>query len=196
MQILLMNELELFFKESHQLSQIDLSFVVDHFDKVSVDKGTILIEPGIVVDFIYFIAEGVLHHFNYNQEGEKITLDLHDGPSFCTDLESFSEGKKSKDYCVALTDITLYVLRKDKYDALISTNVKWSNIAKDIIEKNLIKMLDQLKAVSNKSVEQRYLELVKNKPLIIQSASVIDIASYLGTSRETLHRIRRKNILV
>lgn len=190
-----MNALELFFQESHQLSQEDLSFVVNHFEKVSVDKGAVLIEPGMIVDSVYFIAEGVLHHYNYNQEGEKVTLDLHDGPSFCTDLESFSEGKKSKDYCVTLTDCKLYVITKDKYDALINTNLKWSNIAKDIIEKNLIIMLDQLKDVSNKSVEQRYLELVKDKPLIIQNTSVTDIASYLGTSRETLHRIRRKNIL-
>ncbi len=190
-----MTALQLFFKESHQLSQTDLSFIVNHFETISVDKGTVLIEPGTIVDSVYFIAEGLLHHFNHNQQGEKITLDLHDGPSFCTDIESFSEGKKSEDYCVALTDCTLYVLTKDKYDALINTDVKWSNIAKDIIEKNLIKMLDQVKDMSNKSIEQRYLELLKNKPLIIQNTSVADIASYLGTSRETLHRIRRKNIL-
>lgn len=189
-----MTALQLFFKESHQLSHDDLCFVVDHFDKVSLDKGAVLIEQGMIVNYIYFIAEGVLHHFNYNQEGEKMTLDFHDGPSFCTDLVSFSEGKKSEEYCTTLTDSTIYVLTKDKYDALVNTNVKWSNIAKDIIEKNLIKMLDQLKDVSAKSTEQRYLELVKSKPLIIQNASVADIASYLGTSRETLHRIRRKNI--
>ena len=190
-----MTALQLFFKESHQLSHDDLGFVVDHFDKVSVDKGTVLIEPGMIVDFIYFIADGVMQHFNYNEEGEKITLDFHDGLSFCTDLESFSQGKKSEEYCVTLTDSTLYVLTKDKYEALINTNLKWSNIAKDIIEKNLIKMFDQLKEVSAKSIEQRYLDLLENKPLIIQNASVADIASYLGTSRETLHRIRRRTIL-
>lgn len=189
-----MNALQLFFKESHQLSAEDLTFIADHFDKVDVPKGTILFEQGTVVDSVYFIAEGVLHHYNYNQEGEKSTLELHDGPCFCTDLESFSEGKKSGDSCITLTDSTLYILTKDKYDALINTNLKWAHIAKDIIAKTLIKMLDQLKVVSTKSIEQRYLELVKNKPLIIQNASVRDIASYLGTSRETLHRIRKKNI--
>jgi len=189
-----MNALQLFFKESHQLSSEDLRFIADHFDKVFAPKGTILFEQGTIVDSVYFIAEGVLHHFNYNQEGAKVTLDLHDGPCFCTDLESFSEVKKSTESCITLTDCTLYVLTKDKYDALVNTDVKWSNFAKDVIAKTLIKMLDQVKAVSTKSIEQRYLELVKKSPLIIQNASVRDIASYLGTSRETLHRIRKKHI--
>lgn len=191
-----MTELELFFKESHQLSTSDLDFVIGHFEKISVDKGSVLVEPGKIIRRVYFIAEGLLHHYNFNDEGEKVTLDFHDGPSFCTDLESFSQEKKSTDYCVALTQCELYVISKENYDALINSDMKWSSIAKDIIEKNLIRMLEQVKTVSNKSIEQRYLELVKNKPFIIQNTSVADLASFLGTSRETLHRIRRKNILV
>ncbi len=191
-----MDALQLFFKESHHLSQGDLSYLVDHFEEVSVTKGTVLFEQGSMVDAVYFVGEGVMHRYNYVEEGEKITLDLHEGPCFCTNLESFLEGKKSQDSCVALTDTTLYVLQKEKYNTLVNTNVKWSNFAKDIIVENLMKMLDQLKTISNKSIEQRYLDLLKNNPLIIQNASIAVIASYLGTSRETLHRIRRKNILV
>ncbi len=191
-----MDALQLFFEESHQLSQRDLGYLVDHFEKVSVPKGTVLFEQGAIVDAVYFVGEGVLHHYNYNEEGQKVTLDLHEGPCFCTNLESFSERKICQDSCVALTDCTLYILQKAKYDTLVNTNVKWSNFAKDIIAKTLMKMLNQLKAVSNKSIEQRYLELLKNNPLIVQNASIAMIASYLGTSRETLHRIRRRNILV
>jgi len=191
-----MNALELFLKETKELSVDDLQFVASRFKEVFAPKGTILFEQGMIVDSVYFIAQGVLHHFNYNEEGDKTTLDLHNGPCFCTDLESFSEGKISEDSCVTLTDSTLYVLSKREYQTLINTNVKWSNFAKGIIEKTLIKMLDNVKIVSTKSIEQRYLDMVKNSPLIIQNASVADIASYLGTSRETLHRIRKKNVLV
>lgn len=190
-----MNSLELYLKETQDLPLSDLKFVASRFSEVFAPKGTVLFEQGMIVDSIYFIAQGVLHHFNYNQEGDKITLDLHDGPCFCTDLESFTEGKISEDSCITLTDATLYVLSKKEYEELINTNVKWSNFAKGIIEKTLIKMLDNVKTVSTKSVEQRYLDLAKNNPLVIQNASVADIASFLGTSRETLHRIRKKNVL-
>lgn len=190
-----MDELRAFFNDSKELSEKEMGFLVNHFDKVKVKKGTVLFEEGAIVSSIYFVAQGVLHHFNYNELGEKKTLDLHDGPCFCTDLESFSEGKRSQDSCVALTDCTVYILSKTKYDSLVNTNVKWSNFAKRIVERTLIKMLDQLKAMSNKSIEERYLDLLRTKPSIIQSASIGVIASYLGTSRETLHRIRRKHIL-
>lgn len=190
-----MKELKAFLNDSKELSNGDMGFLADHFEKTTVAKGTVLFDEGDLVNSIYFVAEGILHHFNYNDLGEKKTLDLHDSPCFCTDLESFSEGKRSEDSCVALTDCVLYVLTKDKYDSLINTNIKWSNFVKGVIEKTLIKMIDQIRSVANKSIEERYLDLVKTKPFVIQNVSLKVIASYLGTSRETLHRIRKKTVL-
>ncbi len=189
-----MEALRTFLNDSKELSAKEMSFLVDHFEQRQIKRGTVLFEQGAIVNSIFFVAKGVLHHFNYNELGERKTIDLHDGPCFCTDLESFSESKRSEDGCIALTNCTVYVLTKEKYDSLVNTNVKWSNFAKRIIERTLIKILDQLKAISHKSIEERYLDLVKTKPDIIQNASIGTIASYLGTSRETLHRIRKKHL--
>ncbi len=169
-------------------------FLIDHLEERRIKKGTVLFEQGAVVSTIFFVSTGILHHFNYTEKGEKKTIDLHDAPCFCTDLESFTEGKLSKDSCVALTDATIYVLTKEKYDALVNTNVKWSNFVKRVIEKTLVNILEQLKTIANKTIEERYLDLVKTKPDIVQNTSVGTLASYLGTSRETLHRIRKKHL--
>lgn len=190
-----MKALQNFFDTFGELSSDEKFYLANQFEQTHVKKGTPLFEEGEVVDRIYFIGEGILHHFNYNDDGERKTLDLHDGPCFCTDLHSFSEGKRSEESCVALSDSTLYVLTKTKYNALINSNIKWSNFVKGIIERTLIKMLDQVKNTANKSLEERYLELVRTKPKIIQNVSLRVIASYLGTSRETLHRIRRRHLV-
>ena len=42
------------------------------------------------------------------------------------------------------------------------------------------------------TVEQRYLDLLEYHPKMVQEVPVQIIASLIGTSRETLHRIRRK----
>jgi len=40
--------------------------------------------------------------------------------------------------------------------------------------------------------EERYDKLIRDYPEVLQRVSLTDIASYLGISRETLSRIRRK----
>ena len=64
-------------------------------------------------------------------------------------------------------------------------------MSKKITEQDLIHKLGEIRNMSNKSVVERYHDLVSTSPSILQHASIQMIASYLGTSRETLHRIRR-----
>ena len=45
---------------------------------------------------------------------------------------------------------------------------------------------------SKMSVEEKYLDLLEHNPQMVQVVPVGILASYIGTSRETLHRIRRK----
>ncbi len=152
-----------------------------------------LFSEGDRVNQIYFVAKGILHHFNYNEAGQIKTLNLHNGPCFCTDLESFTSGTISRESVKSLSDCTLYVLTKEKYQLLITADLKWSNLVKRITEITFIHKLEQMRSMTNRSVEERYLELAKDKPEIIQQVSIQIIASYLGVSRETLHRIRKRN---
>ncbi len=186
-----MKMLKNFFTSVENLSSHELDFLLSHMESIHVPKGTVLFESGDLVNSIYFLEDGILHHFNYDAHGKQKTLSLHESPCFCTDLESFSTAKRSQESCVAMTDCTLYELSKPRYNALVNTNLRWSNFVKKITEISLIHELDEIRNRTNKSVKECYQDLVNTKPRILQSVSLQIIASYLGTSRETLHRIRR-----
>ena len=47
-------------------------------------------------------------------------------------------------------------------------------------------------SLQTQSAEQRYNDLLKNQPEVLQRVSLGHIASYLGISQETLSRIRKK----
>lgn len=53
---------------------------------------------------------------------------------------------------------------------------------------------DYISLLNNFSPEERYLQLVKNNPKILQRAPLIYIASYLGITPESLSRIRRRTL--
>ncbi|MGB5819709.1 MAG: Crp/Fnr family transcriptional regulator [Saonia sp.] len=187
-----MKALKNFFSGIEQLSPHEMDFLLSHMESKRISKGTVLFEPGDLVNSIYFLEEGILHHFNYNDLGEQKTLGIHNSPCFCTDLESFSIEKRSRESCIAMTDCTVYELSKSHYNALVNSNIKWSNFVKKVTEISLIEKLDEIRNMANKSVGERYRDLVSANPGILQNVSLQIIASYLGTSRETLHRIRRK----
>ena len=186
-----MEALKNYLSKIESLSSQEMDFVLSHVKSKKIAKGTALFAPGDLVNSVYFLEEGILHHFNYNESGEQKTLCLHDSPCFCTDLESFSSAIRSQESCVALTECTILEMSKADYNALINTSVKWSNFVKKITELDLIHKLGEIRNITNKSVVERYHDLVTTSPRILQHVSLQIIASYLGTSRETLHRIRR-----
>jgi len=190
-----MKAFENFIANVAQFSLEEMKFLESQLEVREVPKGTAIFEIGDLVNAVYFLEKGILHHFNYNSQGEQKTLSLHVAPCFCTNLESFTTTKRSEESCMTLMDSTVLVLTKSKYDALINSDIKWSNFVKQVTEVSLIQELNESKDRVNKTVKERYLELVQTRPLILQHVSLQVIASYLGTSRETLHRIR-KNLRV
>ncbi|MEM7380700.1 MAG: Crp/Fnr family transcriptional regulator [Bacteroidota bacterium] len=190
-----MEALKKYFMSVEDLSPGEMDFLLSHIKTKEIPKGTPLFQEGDLVRSIYFLESGVLHHFNYTPEGEKKTLRLRESPCFCTDLESFSAAKRTDQTCVAMTDCTIHELSKPNYDSLINSSLRWSNFVKTITELSLVKVLEEIKEIANKSVRERYHELAQKRPGLLQVVPLQIIASYLGTSRETLHRIRRTEIL-
>ncbi len=186
-----MKVLKDFFYSIENLSTDEMNFLLSHLETTEVKKGTQLFEAGDLVRSIFFLEKGILHHFNYAADGEQKTLSLHEAPCFCTDLESFSTTKRSEESCMAMTDCTIHELTKSNYEALVNTNLRWSNFVKKITERSLVKALGEIREIANKSVKERYFDLQLKRPRILQVVPLQIIASYLGTSRETLHRIRR-----
>ena len=190
-----MEALKNFFYSVEDFTPDEMNFLLSHLKTIEVKKGTQLFKAGDLVRSIFFLEKGILHHFNHTASGEQKTLDLHESPCFCTDLESFSTNKRSEESCVAMTDCILQELTKAKCDTLINTSIRWSNFIKKITEISFVKALAEKRDIANKSVKERYNDLVVQSPTILQAVPLQIIASYLGTSRETLHRIRRDYVL-
>ena len=83
-------------------------------------------------------------------------------------------------------------MTRTTYDAIKAENLELSNFIQSITEQILSSKVVEANKKSRMSVEERYLDLVHNNPEMVLEVPVSIIASLIGTSRETLHRIRRK----
>lgn len=187
-----MESLRTYFQGFGKLSEANMDFLLQHCEPRDLVKGEWLIRPHQRVDSIYFFESGYLHYFSYNEYGERVTLKVI-SPNHCwTVLDSFYNHKPTSDECRALTNVRYCEMPRSFYDAVKAENHELANFIQSITEQILSSKVVEANKKSRMSVEERYLDLVHNNPEMVQEVPVSIIASFIGTSRETLHRIRRK----
>lgn len=187
-----MQMLRNYFAQFGSLSEPNMELLVNCCTAGTLEKGQSLIRVNDMVDCIYFLEEGYLHHFSYNEMGDRVTLKIVCPNYFWTMTDCFFGQYRTKDECVALTNVRYRKIKRSKYDALKLENQELSAFIHTVTEQILSAKVIEVNNKSKMSVEQRYLELLETQPEMVREVPVAIIASYIGTSRETLHRIRKK----
>ena len=187
-----MQMLREYFNRFGDISPRDLDFLVDRCTEKTLEKGEQLIQPHQHVDSIYFIASGFLHYFTHNEYGERVTLKVISPNNCWTIMDSFFHQKTTLDECQALTPVSYCELKRSDYSAVKLHNQDLANFIQTVTEFILSSKVVEENKKSKLSVEERYVDLLQHHPDMVQQVPVNIIASYIGTSRETLHRIRRK----
>lgn len=158
---------------------------------LSVPSKTILLEEGQVAENLYLIRKGCLRLFFYH-EGKGITFQFFFEEDFVASFDSLYKRTPSIFYLESIEPTELIVIpREDLYD-LINHDLP----ARQMYEEKLIDRFHAyqqlfLSRIKN-TPQQRYEELVKEYPTIIQRIPQHYIASYLGITPVSLSRIRNR----
>ena len=165
-------------------SQIKLEYL-------SVPSKTILLEEGKVAKKLYLIRKGCLRLFFYN-EGKDITFQFFFEGDFVASFNSLYKCTPSLFYLESIEPTELTAIRKEDFYNQINNNLS----LRQLYEKKLIDRFHAyqqlfLSRIKN-TPQQRYEELLKEYPNIIQRIPQHYIASYLGITPVSLSRIRNR----
>lgn len=169
----------------------------NHFDLLSesqtiaVPARTVLLEEGKVADRLYLIRKGCLRLFFYN-EGKDITFQFFFEGDFVASFDSMHKRAPSLFGLESIEPSELAVIGREEFYSLINSNLQ----ARQLYEEKLI---DRFRAYQQlflsrikNTPQQRYEELLKEYPAIIQRVPQHYIASYLGITPVSLSRIRNR----
>jgi CRP-like cAMP-binding protein len=159
----------------------------------NLSKGSFLLESGAVVEHLYFVDFGLLRYYYIDgQTGEERTGQFFDAGSIYTDVKSFVTEAPSRQFIQALEpSAVLCIPRLVIYD-LYDREQALERFGRLMIERALIGSQQRTSEFMSQSVEQRYLELTKERPDLVQRIPQYILASYLGITPEALSRIRRR----
>ncbi|MBK8805721.1 MAG: Crp/Fnr family transcriptional regulator [Bacteroidales bacterium] len=159
--------------------------------KKEFPKGHVLLQKDSVCKSLYLVEQGFLRGF-YFQDGSDKTLWFASENDIATSMYSFISQKPSLEIIEVVEKSILYSIDYEQLQHLYETYPELNLIGRLLTEKYYIEMEERVSSLQFQTAEERYRNIIENKPSLLQKASLGQIASYLGITQETLSRIRKK----
>lgn len=155
----------------------------------SVPKKFRLVSVGEVSREAYFINSGAARLL-FEKEGEEISANFMFENNFIAALESFLLQVPSRQAIETLEDCDLLVIGRQKLQELTAEYPKFNMFSKAIAEQAFILLQRRASSFILDSPEERYLNMLQQRPEILERVPQHMIASYLGVTPVSLSRIR------
>ncbi|TNE74700.1 Crp/Fnr family transcriptional regulator [bacterium] len=159
-------------------------------DYVHYKKNEIIKHYNTIETHGYFIVEGSAGLFIW-KDPNFICLDIMTKNDFFGDYMSLITGKATLIETMTLEPSTLFRISAKNIELL-----KETPIGKQLFllsaEHSFAEKQQQQIDLLLKTAKERYLDLIKNRPDLIQSVHQKHIASYLGITTQSLSRIRKE----
>lgn len=175
-----------------QMPKEEAENISAQFQRFECTKGTILLESGNVSDTYLFLEKGLIRSYLNDLEGNDVTTDFFIENTVAFEITSFFNRIPSETTMVAVTDCAGYALNYQQLNELFHAKPSFREFGRAILVREFIATKQRNYAMINQTAEERYANLLRQKPQIVQYAPLKHIASYLGITDSTLSRIRAR----
>jgi CRP/FNR family transcriptional regulator, anaerobic regulatory protein len=177
-----------------KLTDNDIEFSKQYFELKSMPKNNILEEENRVPKHLYFITNGFMRLFYYDDNGDEVTTLIASPNKLITSFLNFIHEKKSNENLECITDCEFYRIERSKLLELIDKNENFKQFSLVIFEQAIASSQIRANDFATLTADLRYKKLIEQQPEIIQNVPVQYIASYLGIKPQSLSRIRKQMI--
>jgi CRP-like cAMP-binding protein len=165
--------------------------LVQYIKRIEVKPKTILLSEGEVAKKLYIVEKGCLRSYFY-KDGRDITFQFFMENDAVASFQSFFNGCPSQLYIESIEQTKLLVLNKKNIDIFLNKYPDVQKIMSSGILNRLFFYTNHLMSFLKDKPIERYQNLIKNNPQIIQRIPHHYIASYLGITPVSLSRLRNK----
>ena len=186
---------ELFFKkmaEKITLTSAQQDIIKQYLIPKKIRKNQYLLQEGDVAKHAAFVEKGALRAYSVDDRGTEHIIQFAFEGWTISDLYSFLTGEAATYNVDALEDSELVLISKAAQDEILKQIHEYEVYTRLQITGAYLAMQKRLTSILSLSLEERYINLTKLYPNLIQRVPQRMIASYMGLTPETLSRVRRK----
>ncbi|QNM85094.1 Crp/Fnr family transcriptional regulator [Polaribacter pectinis] len=173
------------------LNDIEKEAILEAFPIKTFEKGTDLLKEGQIAKDAFVVIKGCIREYSI-KDGEEITSEFYTEMQSAVNFDSMANKKPSKYYFTCTEETTVAIMNAEKENALYKKYPRFGEVCRVEMEKVLGSHQENLSKFKNSTPKERYLNLLENRPNLLQKVPQYQLASYLGMKPETLSRIRKK----
>lgn len=174
------------FKES------ELETILPKFKQVRFSKNDYLLQEGKTENQYWFLESGFVRSFVNDTNGNDITTNFYSSTDIVIDWSSFFLRNPSRENIQALTDCICWQMDFENFQQLFHSIETFREHGRRRLVSSYFALKNHSVSIIADQAKERYIQLLKDKPHIVQNVSLQHIATFLGITKYSLSRIRKE----
>ncbi|MCK4922637.1 MAG: Crp/Fnr family transcriptional regulator [Bacteroidales bacterium] len=172
-----------------ELTNEEKQGILDAFPIKTYTNETNLLKEGQIAKDAFFVIKGCVRKYSI-ENGEEKTSAFYTEFQSAINFDSMANQSPSKYFFTCTEDTSVAIINSEKENALYKKFPRFGEVCRVEMEKMFGASQEEFSTFKNATPNERYLNLLKNRPNLIQRVPQYQLASYLGIKPETLSRIR------
>lgn len=169
----------------------ELEKILGQYQRIEFAKHDYLISEGSTANFYYFLEAGFARSYAIDPEGNDVTTKFFSTSDIVIDWHSYFLRTQCRENIQAITPCIAWKITFDDFMKLFSIEA-FRDVGRTRLVTNYFELKNHTVSVIVDPAKERYLNLVKEKPDIVQNVPLKQIATYLGITDTSLSRIRKE----
>ncbi|MCU0384859.1 MAG: Crp/Fnr family transcriptional regulator [Flavihumibacter sp.] len=174
------------------LSEDEFALLLSHFTYKKIRKKQFILQEGEVCKHFAFILKGAMRQFYVDDSGMEHVVNLSIENWWAGDQESYVLVTPSKYYIEAWEESEVLLITYQNKLKLGKDFPAFNELLQRLDERNTIASQKRITSMISMTAEQRYKNFLESYPYFSERFPNHIIASFIGVTKDTLSRIRKK----
>ena len=172
-------------------SKDDLENILNQYQRIEFAKNDYLIQEDSTANYYYFIESGYVRSYVIDLEGNDISTKFFSSSDIVIDWHSYFLKTKCRENVQAITACVAWKITFENFMKLFKIEA-FREVGRTRLVNNYFELKNHSISIIADPAKDRYLNLLKSKPDIVQNVPLKQIATYLGITDTSLSRIRKE----
>lgn len=178
------------FKEQN-FKEDELKNILAQYHRIEFAKNEYLINEGSVANYYYFMESGFARSYVIDLEGNDISTKFFSTTDIVIDWHSYFLKSNCRENIQAITPCVAWKISFENFMKLFNIEA-FREVGRSRLVNNYFELKTHSVSIIADPAKDRYLNLLKTKPDIVQNVPLKQIATYLGITDTSLSRIRKE----
>lgn len=169
----------------------DLDNILSQYQRVEFTKNDYFIKEDTTANFYYFMESGFARSYVIDLEGNDISTKFFSTTDIVIDWHSYFLKTKCRENIQAITPCVAWKITFENFMKLFTIEA-FREVGRTRLVNNYFELKNHSVSIIADPAKDRYLNLLKVKPDIVQNVPLKQIATYLGITDTSLSRIRKE----